>query len=95
MPNSQKWGCSRTSLTVQWIGFHASTAGGMSSIPGQGTKILQVMQRKKKKSTGGVIWPFSSVQSLSRVQLFDPMDCSMPGFHMAIKKSEVMTFAAP
>ena len=23
---------------------------------------------------------FSSVQSLSRVQLCDPMDCSMPGF---------------
>ena len=25
---------------VQWLGLHASTAGGMDSIPGQGTKIL-------------------------------------------------------
>ena len=28
-----------TSLAVQWLGLHASTAGGMGSIPGQGTKI--------------------------------------------------------
>ena len=29
----------RTSLVVQWLILLASTAGGMSSIPGQGTKI--------------------------------------------------------
>ena len=28
-----------TSLAVQWLTFHASTAGDMGSIPGQGTKI--------------------------------------------------------
>ena len=27
------------SLAVQWIGLHASTAGGTGSIPGGGTKI--------------------------------------------------------
>ena len=26
---------------VQWLGLHASTAGGSGSIPGLGTKILQ------------------------------------------------------
>ena len=29
----------RTSLAVQWLRLHASTAGGMGSIPGWGTKI--------------------------------------------------------
>ena len=28
-----------TSLVFQWLQFHASTAGGMGSIPGQGTEI--------------------------------------------------------
>ena len=38
---------------VQWLGFCASTAEGMSSIPGQGTKIpqaTQCSQKKKRKS---------------------------------------------
>ena len=30
-----------TSLAVQWLGLHASTAGGPGSIPDRGTKILQ------------------------------------------------------
>ena len=29
----------RNSLVVQWLGFHAFTAEGVSSIPGWGTKI--------------------------------------------------------
>ena len=43
------WG---TSLAVQWLRLHASTAGGMGSIPGQGTKFPTCMLRgaaKKKK----------------------------------------------
>ena len=39
-------------MVVQWLGFHASTAGGQGSIPGQGTKIPQAAwhgQKKKKK----------------------------------------------
>ena len=37
---------------VQWLRFHASIAGGMGSIPGQGTKIPHATwhsQLKKKK----------------------------------------------
>ena len=37
------WG---TPLMVQWLRFHAFTAG---SIPGQGTKISHAMWSKKKK----------------------------------------------
>ena len=41
------------SLVVQCLRFRASTAGGIGSTPGQGTKILQVTQHgeKKKKET--------------------------------------------
>ena len=41
------------SLVVQWLGFHAFTAKGPGSIPGQGTNILQASQmtKKKKKKT--------------------------------------------
>ena len=34
---------------VQWLGLHASTAGGMGAIPGQGTKILYALQQSLKK----------------------------------------------
>ena len=37
------------SLAVQWLGLHASTAGGAGSIPDRGTKILQAAQRAHKK----------------------------------------------
>ena len=37
------------SLVVQWLGFRASTAGGMGSVPGQGTKIPQTTQHGQKK----------------------------------------------
>ena len=42
-----------TSLAVQWLRLHASTAWGTGSFPGQGTKIPQAAwpsQKKKKKS---------------------------------------------
>ena len=44
----------RASLVVQWLGLHASTAGGTGSIPGWGTKILHAEQsgQKKKKWNG-------------------------------------------
>ena len=43
---------------VQWLRLYISTAGGMDSIPGRGTKILRSAwhgQKKKKKikSIGG------------------------------------------
>ena len=43
------------SPVVQWLRLHASNAGGMGSIPGQGTKIPHASQcgqiEKKKKRT--------------------------------------------
>ena len=53
---------------AQWLGRHASTAGGTGSIPGQGTKILHATQcsqeikkikikalsiKKKRQTTNG------------------------------------------
>ena len=40
-----------TSLAVQWLGLHASTAGDKGSIPGWGIKIPHavVCEAKKKK----------------------------------------------
>ena len=38
-----------TSLVVQWLRLHASTAGGTGSIPGGGTKIPHATQPKKEK----------------------------------------------
>ena len=55
----QKQWFTGTSLTVQWLGLHVSTAGIIGSIPGQGTKIPQAAQchqkkkKKKKKLTQG------------------------------------------
>ena len=37
-----------TSLVVQWLKLHISTAGDMSSIPGQGTKIPHAVQHDQK-----------------------------------------------
>ena len=42
-----------TSLAVQWLGLHASTAGGTGLIPGRGTKIPQASwpgQKNKNKN---------------------------------------------
>ena len=36
------------SLAVQWLGLLASTAGGMGSIPGWGTKVLHAAQCSQK-----------------------------------------------
>lgn len=44
------------SLVVQWLGIHTfctSTAGGLVSIPGWGTKILQALTCGKKKKKRG------------------------------------------
>ena len=38
-----------------WLGFHASTAGGMGSIPGLGIKIPHVARTKKPKTDKGTL----------------------------------------
>ena len=56
--NQLVWNCPKvkfclgTSLAVQWLRLQASTAGGMGSVPGLGTKIPHAVQsgQKKKKS---------------------------------------------
>ena len=39
----------RTSLVVHWLRLHTNTAGGMGSIPGQGTKILYATECSQKE----------------------------------------------
>ena len=38
-----------TSLETQWLRNHTSTAGGLGSIPGPGTKMPHAMQHGQKK----------------------------------------------
>ena len=49
------WG---TSLAVQWLRFHTPNAGDTGSIPGWGTKIMNIMQcgQKKKKVRRWIRW---------------------------------------
>ena len=44
------------SLAVLWLGFCASTADGLGSIPDQGTKIPQVAQPRKNKLQGYTVY---------------------------------------
>ena len=49
-PYEEEWG--ETSLAVQQLGLHSSTARGMGSISGWGTKVLLAVwfgQRERKK----------------------------------------------
>ena len=39
------------SLVIQWLGIHASTAGGKGSTPGWGTKILHIVWPQASKQT--------------------------------------------
>ena len=49
----------------QWLGLHASNAGGAGSIPGQGTKIPHAMWQGPPKWGGA--WLGMCNQSLSKV----------------------------
>ena len=44
-----------TSLVVQWLRICASTAGGMGSIPGWGTKIPHAAQSSQKQTKKKII----------------------------------------
>ena len=55
-----------TSFVVLWLKTQASTAGGMSSIPGQGIKISQAKQpEKQSKTKTNVLCSTSSPYSVS------------------------------
>ena len=45
-----------TSLVVQWLVQHTTTAGGMGSIPGLGTKILHATCVGKKKKVNCILF---------------------------------------
>ena len=70
---------SMTSLAVQWLGLHASTAVGMLSIPGQRTKTPQATQHDQKKrmlmSGRKGIFPADSLSSADQVS--DSVDCPL------------------
>ena len=53
------------SLVVQWSGLLTSSAGGMGSIPGGGTKIPHAMVQPKKKKCGESV----SVKIISENQI--------------------------
>ena len=55
VPSSEQ-GTMGTSLAVQWLRLCASSAGGMGSIPGQGTKIPHATQRGKKTEKNKEQW---------------------------------------
>ena len=66
-----------TFLAVQWLGLHASTAGGVGLIPSWGTKTPHVMRhgQKKKgkkkwlKSTQNPLGPSRSKYEISLCQM--------------------------
>ena len=41
---------------VQWLVLHTTSAGGMGSIPGSGTKILHAMCVAKKKKVNCILF---------------------------------------
>ena len=43
-----------TSLVVQWLRLHAPNAGGLGSIPGQGTKIPFAIRCRLEGGVGGL-----------------------------------------
>ena len=68
----------RNSLEVQWLGLWAFTAVKVWSLVG-GANILQVTQLNNNKKADSLQSRLRDFQSLSRVWLCDPMDCSTPG----------------
>ena len=59
-----------TSLAVQWLRRHASTAGGTGSIPGPGTKIPHAMWCSQKKKGHPLVIHSKSKQFLRKSFLF-------------------------
>ena len=47
--HTKKYAFPGTSLAVRWLTLHASTARGVGSIPGRGTKIPHATRPKSKK----------------------------------------------
>ena len=56
-------------MVVQWLRFYSSCAGGMSLIPGWGTKIPGSGQKKKKKFNES-----SSIRKLNKREMTDSLN---------------------
>ena len=54
-----------TSLVIQWLRLHASTAVAMGSIPGQGTKIPRAAQCGQKGWLLSCVWLFVTPWTVS------------------------------
>ena len=70
---------SGTSLVVQWLIFHASTAGTPGSIPGQGTKIPHATRRsrKNKQNNSNISEPLLCRRLCSKI--WDSVEKDKPG----------------
>ena len=64
-----KWVIFGNSLVFQLLGLHLSISGGMSSIPGQGTKILHAAEPGQKKRSGVILRHMNFGQSVNHVGL--------------------------
>ena len=60
------------SLVVQWLGLYASTAEGMGSIPGWGTKIPHAAGPKGKKQTNKP-WYIQTMECYSKEMSYQAM----------------------
>ena len=65
-------------LAVQWLGLHATTAGGPGSIPGWGTKLHKLSGAAKKKKTAWV--QIQTPPLTCSVTLGTLLDLSVPQF---------------
>ena len=61
-----------TSLAVQWLRCHASTAGDTGSIPVKGTKILHAVcgvAKKKKREIMHIYYQYTQVRQINTCEL--------------------------
>ena len=77
-----------TSLVVQWLRLHASTAGAAGLIPGWGTKIPRDAAKKKKKK---YIFFSSAHGTFSRIDYILGHKSSLGKF----KKTEIISSIFP
>ena len=78
-----KWVILGNSLVFQLLGLHLSIAGGMGSIPGQGTKILHAAQPGQKKRSGVILCHINFSQSINQSCGFEELPDAAQGALMS------------
>ena len=74
-----------TSLAVQWVRLHASTAGGTGSIPGWGAKIAAsyaVQPKKKKKRNENICLYYCFLLNLACLNIFSSFHFKIIAYNM-------------